>query len=247
VISSARRASAKSHRACPRLGSCNLDLPFRWAEPVLITPRLHRVHHVPAATNRNFGHRAVDLGRVAGTLVVADTALQVPVGVPGGLDTYPRRFPDAMRQPYVNSGPRPGTGSGSPATSSRQRSGGGRSGRRREVALTTSSQPEVKTLSAKGGPPATSTRARSPVARAAWTTASWGTLPPRAPRAPPATPSGPRLPLHGSDACGAAGATRRGSPATTRRRRPWWLGRARQSRDHATDRRRGHRPRCSKL
>ncbi|HET6919486.1 MAG TPA: endonuclease/exonuclease/phosphatase family protein [Jiangellaceae bacterium] len=58
MISSARRASAESHRACPRLGSCNLDLPLRWAERLLITPRLHRVHRVPANTNRYLGHRA---------------------------------------------------------------------------------------------------------------------------------------------------------------------------------------------
>jgi len=43
-----------------------------------------------------------------------------------------------------------------------------------DVSPTTSSQPDVKKSSAKGGPLASRTRATSPAARAAWTTASRG-------------------------------------------------------------------------
>lgn len=109
MFSSARRASAESHRACPRPASCNLDLPLRWAEPLFIAPRLHRLRRVLVTTNCNFGTVLSIWDRVAGPLVVADTAPQVPICVPGELDTYPQRFPDLWANRSGNSGPRPGT------------------------------------------------------------------------------------------------------------------------------------------
>ena len=224
MFSSARRASAESHRACPRPASCNLDLPLRWAEPLLITPRLHPPHRVPATTNCNFGTVLSIWDRVADPLVLADTALQVPIGVPGGLDTYTQRFPDLWATVPATPGPGP-----KPFRAHRRRLvasglGGGRSG-------AAAGSPE-DILPARGedvererGTACYEHSGEIAGGSGRMDDAVLGKL---GRRAPPRTPSGPRSPLHGSDACGAAGATRRRSPATMRRRRPWWLGRLRR-------------------
>src|SRR5215211_7285137 len=81
------------------LGHSNLGVDLRWAEPLFITPRLHRLHHVPATSQTNFGTVFSLWDRVAGTLTVRDTAIDEPIGVPGELDSYPQRFLDAVRQP----------------------------------------------------------------------------------------------------------------------------------------------------
>ena len=78
----------------------NLGIDLRWAEPVLVTPRLHRRHHVPSTTMQNFGGILTLWDRVAGTLVRADTTPAERYGVPGELDSYPQRFADAFRQPF---------------------------------------------------------------------------------------------------------------------------------------------------
>jgi hypothetical protein len=46
--------------------------------------------------------------RVAGTVVVADTAAPGPTGVPGELDSYPQRFLTQCANRSVNSGTRSG-------------------------------------------------------------------------------------------------------------------------------------------
>ena len=81
------------------IGHSNLAVDLRWAEPLFITPRLHRLHHVPATTHNNFGTVFSLWDPVAGTLTVRDTASEEPIGVPGELDGYPQRFLDAVRQP----------------------------------------------------------------------------------------------------------------------------------------------------
>jgi len=80
-------------------GHSNLRVNLRWAEPVFITPRVHRRHHVPATTERNFGTVLSLWDRACGTLVELDTAAAEPLGVPGELETYPQRFADAVRAP----------------------------------------------------------------------------------------------------------------------------------------------------
>jgi sterol desaturase/sphingolipid hydroxylase (fatty acid hydroxylase superfamily) len=77
----------------------NLGFDLRWIEPVLVTPRLHRRHHVPATTQNNFGGILTIWDRIAGTLVRADTTADERYGVPGEIDTYPQHFLAAFRQP----------------------------------------------------------------------------------------------------------------------------------------------------
>ena len=50
--------------------------------------------------------------RVAGTVVVADTAAPGPTGVPGELDSYRQRFLTRCANRSVNSGPGLGPGPG---------------------------------------------------------------------------------------------------------------------------------------
>lgn len=80
-------------------GHSNLRLDLRWAEPVFVTPRLHRRHHVLATTQRNFGTVFSVWDRLFGLLVAVDTDPDEPFGVPGERETYPQRFADAMRAP----------------------------------------------------------------------------------------------------------------------------------------------------
>ena len=81
------------------LGHSNLALDLRWAEPVFVTPRLHRRHHVVATTQHNFGTVFSVWDRLFGLLVAVDTDPDEPFGVPGERDTYPQRFADAFRAP----------------------------------------------------------------------------------------------------------------------------------------------------
>ena len=84
----------------------NLGLNLHWIEPVLVTPRLHRRHHVPATTRTNYGGIFTIWDRLAGSLVRADTLPDERFGVPGEIDTYPQRFADAFRRPFTESRPR---------------------------------------------------------------------------------------------------------------------------------------------
>lgn len=81
------------------LGHSNLDLDLRRLEPVFITPRLHRIHHVPSTTERNFATVFSLWDRLSGTLVTHDVSPEEPIGVPGELDTYPQRLLPAFREP----------------------------------------------------------------------------------------------------------------------------------------------------
>lgn len=80
----------------------NLGIDLRWIEPVLVTPRLHRRHHVPSTTMNNYGGILTIWDRLAGTLIRTDTAPEERYGVPGEVDTYPQRFADAFRRPFRN-------------------------------------------------------------------------------------------------------------------------------------------------
>jgi sterol desaturase/sphingolipid hydroxylase (fatty acid hydroxylase superfamily) len=77
----------------------NLAIAPRWFEQVFITPRLHRSHHVPSTSQRNFGTIFSFWDRALGTLTRRDTRLDEVLGVPGELDTYPQRFIAAAREP----------------------------------------------------------------------------------------------------------------------------------------------------
>jgi sterol desaturase/sphingolipid hydroxylase (fatty acid hydroxylase superfamily) len=79
----------------------NLDLEARWIEALLVTPRLHRRHHVPASTHSNFGAVFTIWDRAFGSLLRCDTTDDERYGVPGEIDTYPQHFRQAFRQPIV--------------------------------------------------------------------------------------------------------------------------------------------------
>jgi sterol desaturase/sphingolipid hydroxylase (fatty acid hydroxylase superfamily) len=78
----------------------NLDVDLRKIECVLVTPRLHRRHHIPSTTQSNYGGIFSIWDRLAGSLVRIDAVDDERYGVPGEIDTYPQRFADAFRQPF---------------------------------------------------------------------------------------------------------------------------------------------------
>ena len=79
----------------------NLGTNVRWAEVLLVTPRLHRRHHVPATTQHNFGAVFTIWDRCFGTLIQRNTTPDERYGVPGEIDSYPQRFLPAFRNPIV--------------------------------------------------------------------------------------------------------------------------------------------------
>ena len=69
------------------LNHSNLKLSLRFLEPILITPRLHRLHHVPETENQNFGTVFTFWDRMRGTLVQAEPDETCAFGVAGEIDT----------------------------------------------------------------------------------------------------------------------------------------------------------------
>ena len=89
---------AASFAAWAALGHANLELPLRMLEPVLITPRLHRLHHATSTCDANFGTIFSVWDRLCGTLV-SDGATG-PIGVPGRLDAYPQTWIQQLIEPF---------------------------------------------------------------------------------------------------------------------------------------------------
>lgn len=90
-------------------GHSNLRVGGRWLEVVFVTPRLHRLHHLPATTQANFGTVFTVWDRLFGRLVVRDADPAERTGVPGEIDQYPQRFASAFRQPLLEVRARAGT------------------------------------------------------------------------------------------------------------------------------------------
>jgi sterol desaturase/sphingolipid hydroxylase (fatty acid hydroxylase superfamily) len=67
----------------------NLDLRLGLLEPLFITPRLHRIHHVPETDDRNLGTVFTIWDRIRGTLLVGETGPGVAFGVAGEVTSYP--------------------------------------------------------------------------------------------------------------------------------------------------------------
>ena len=82
------------------LNHANVRLPLGWVEPVLVTPRLHRVHHVRATTERNLGTVFTWWDRLRGTLVLGDPPPAAELGLPVGQDAYPRDWPGQLAAPW---------------------------------------------------------------------------------------------------------------------------------------------------
>lgn len=81
------------------LGHSNLRLGGRRIELVFVTPRLHRLHHIAATSQKNFGTVLTIWDRLFGRLATRDASPNERVGVPGEIDEYPQQFVAAFRQP----------------------------------------------------------------------------------------------------------------------------------------------------
>jgi sterol desaturase/sphingolipid hydroxylase (fatty acid hydroxylase superfamily) len=68
----------------------NLNLNLRAIEPILVTPRLHRLHHDSSAGNKNLGTVFTVWDRLFRKLDVREVSNDVVFGVPGQVDTYPQ-------------------------------------------------------------------------------------------------------------------------------------------------------------
>jgi sterol desaturase/sphingolipid hydroxylase (fatty acid hydroxylase superfamily) len=76
----------------------NFGPRLRSLDAFLITPRLHRVHHVAATCEKNFGVALSVWDRLAGTLTTAAED-GGPLGVPGEVDTYPQTWTAQLLEP----------------------------------------------------------------------------------------------------------------------------------------------------
>jgi sterol desaturase/sphingolipid hydroxylase (fatty acid hydroxylase superfamily) len=91
------------YAAFATLNHSNLRLDLRLLEGVFITPRLHRLHHVPETTNRNFAAVFSFWDRMAGSLVLKDSSPDESLGVPGEELTYPQSWWRQLREPFRRS------------------------------------------------------------------------------------------------------------------------------------------------
>jgi len=72
------------------LNHSNLKLNLRFLETILITPRLHRLHHVPETEGCNLGTFFTFWDRMRGTFVQAELEETCTFGVAGEVDSYPQ-------------------------------------------------------------------------------------------------------------------------------------------------------------
>jgi sterol desaturase/sphingolipid hydroxylase (fatty acid hydroxylase superfamily) len=78
----------------------NVRLPLAGLEWLLITPRLHRLHHVPATSERNLGTVFSCWDRLRGTLVRADAPADVRFGFPRQPASYPQDWLGQVVAPW---------------------------------------------------------------------------------------------------------------------------------------------------
>jgi sterol desaturase/sphingolipid hydroxylase (fatty acid hydroxylase superfamily) len=90
--------TAALHGAWAVFVHANLGPRLRWLDPICITPRLHRLHHVAATCDRNFGTFFSVWDRLSGTLLT-DAGLRGPLGVPDQIDTYPQTWGAQLVEP----------------------------------------------------------------------------------------------------------------------------------------------------
>ena len=93
-------AAAVVFFAWATLNHANLRLPLGCLEGVLVTPRLHRVHHVPATVERNLGTVFTCWDRLRGTLVRADPPADTAFGLPLETATYPQDWGRQLLAPF---------------------------------------------------------------------------------------------------------------------------------------------------
>jgi sterol desaturase/sphingolipid hydroxylase (fatty acid hydroxylase superfamily) len=82
-------------------GHSNLRVGAPWIEVVFVTPRLHRLHHIPETTQSNFATIFTVWDRLFTRFVSCDAVPGEPVGVPGEIDDYPQTLLAALRRPFA--------------------------------------------------------------------------------------------------------------------------------------------------
>lgn len=91
--------SAALYGAWAAFGHANVHVPVRFLEPVFITPRLHRLHHVPGTAAYNLGTIFSVWDRIRGSLVTDPSARLEPIGVPGEMTGYPQSWLPQLIEP----------------------------------------------------------------------------------------------------------------------------------------------------
>ena len=77
----------------------NLKWGLKFLDPIFITPRLHRMHHLPNKyAFTNYGTVFSIWDRLFGTLALDDVDMSV-TGVPGEIDTFPQSFVPQFFEP----------------------------------------------------------------------------------------------------------------------------------------------------
>ncbi len=92
-------AAAAVYGSWAAFNHSNLRPRLRILEPLFVTPRSHRLHHVPATSEKNFGTIFSLWDRAAGRLVGVEESRSAPLGVPGELATYPQTWGAFTREP----------------------------------------------------------------------------------------------------------------------------------------------------
>ena len=90
--------AAAVHAASSVFVHANLGLNLAFLETVLITPRLHRLHHVVETSDKNFGTLFSAWDRLAGVLVTS--ARSGTLGVPGEVESYPQTWGRQLVEPF---------------------------------------------------------------------------------------------------------------------------------------------------
>lgn len=78
----------------------NLSLNLRKLEPILVTPRLHRLHHDSSTANKNLGTVFTIWDRMLGTSDVRESSGSVIFGVPGEVGKYPQGWWAQFIEPF---------------------------------------------------------------------------------------------------------------------------------------------------
>lgn len=81
-------------------GHSNLRLPLAWLEPIFVTPRIHRLHHIPGPSVHNFGTIFSFWDRAFGSLLIRDARSDEPCGVPDEVASFPQRFGPSLIEPF---------------------------------------------------------------------------------------------------------------------------------------------------
>lgn len=79
----------------------NLALGSPLVETLLVTPRLHHLHHVPATSDRNYGAFFTLWDRLAGCFAQATAPRDARLGVPGEEASYPHGFWAQVVRPFL--------------------------------------------------------------------------------------------------------------------------------------------------